>query len=619
MSLAQLAPELIDAIAAHLDVRWIDPYEEDPDYEYYTGEGEMPRYTDSTSYYHVSEDVVNLSSTCKRLRAVLARRVFGTVTVSHRPWRPERADSALLAVQRYGEHVRTLRFLGYLDSHSEDLTSGHGSLWSLTSSDKRWRGSQVGVDSDDDDSDRDGEDSEDEAKDDQPPVRDDQEEHEDAQDQEAYKPQPKLLRGSKSCDMRHVEKVLDTEERAREWGFIISQDPKVMLRDSARYLLKAGRGPHLMPNLERVVIRFDLSWFDTGSEMGTNYTQYGNGDQNHAFRFFTKFENDEDVKIQETRKAMRLFCAELYKALASSETPAPGLVLEQWPPRGVSTFLTDEWRAYLGKLEHFEVNLLHSESDEHPVARCNDEWPLTTLHSEAAYGQGVKNMGRWFFQHLANLKTLKFGFAVHGGLEREGGGREPDGWNCYIGFPWRGLGETEWMPALERVELVKVFVGQEIVDFVAGHKLLRTLILRDAKSPQCLDSTDEALMSWEAFFNEMLAVNQSSDSGISQFICTTTDWVTKELEKDMEMEEAEGLGGFGDVGKEVVRVAFANAEDEHGQNIASKVWGYGYINETGVFKHHCRRTIESFIEGKDQAAYEKFVESLASKRAGKRT
>ncbi|KAK4225162.1 hypothetical protein QBC38DRAFT_547031 [Podospora fimiseda] len=417
--------------------------------------------------------VINLSMSCKELREQLACHIFHTVRFSNDP---KISNSALIAAQKHGHHVRVLRFVGFAGEEDDNQQS--------------------------------------------------QNEH----------PRP------------------------------TNRD---VLPYSALILFEANAA--LLPNLETIVINFDHDYGEAD--------EYGP----HGPSIFINHESLADVRQREAKLTMCRLWANTYKALAANKG-TPNLVIESWSPRGVSTFQTKAWKAYMRRVKSLDITIV-----------C-ETLAFEFTNSLQGYGRDVGAMQQFFFQWLDLVTTLKVSMLWP---------VTPFGMNgkYHIPLPMRTNGS---MPVLGHLELKHVFISEDLLNLIIGHKEhLHTVVLHNAHS--ALAKYGECAtrgISWKDFFDCLtMALNQEGGLALTTFTFTSTAPLS---ETEAKTEK---------INYKSERAAIKKLRDQLQNDPSRRLFGYGDMGEiSGTFIHDIKTNQDSAIAGEDQTAYERFVKRLEVNR-----
>ncbi|KAK4458439.1 hypothetical protein QBC42DRAFT_314716 [Cladorrhinum samala] len=360
--------------------------------------------------------------------------------------------------------------------------------------------------------------------------------------------------------------------------------------------------PLRLPNLEKISIYFA---HDYDKVRGRNSPIGGKA----------IFENDEEQggagasrsrscweRVAEREERIPSVCGlwrNTYEALASAPRVRE-LVIENWSPRGVSVFASREWKEFLGKLERLEVRLAVSEPD-----KSRDG----AIMGYEGYKSDVARMGEFFFQHLREVKKLEIGigtkresddgrfmFGLAGKPYRYASGTRV--WKPFlVPLPFKDVGGggggggggeeggDESMPLLEELVLRNVFLSQDLVDFIVRCKMLRKVVLENAQafSHPWIGAITSVSLTWEGFFDAMcVGLDKHPDSALSELSFTT------------KTPRVHGL------------------VPPPSDRKTPRWFGYGWVD--ALFVADARTTEESGYAGKDQAAYDRFIEKLDEKR-----
>ena len=349
-----------------------------------------------------------------------------------------------------------------------------------------------------------------------------------------------------------------------------------ILPPSALILFEASTT--LLPSLEQFSIRFDHD-YDYSREFNCP----------HGACMFEESETWGMVHEREAKLTMCRLWANTYRALAGNKT-ATGLVIENWSPRGVSTFQTAEWRAYLGRLKTLDIR----------ITGARQAWSFS--NSMRGYVQDIAKMQGLFFEHLKTLQTLKLSiwpeipFGMHG--------------THHMPLPIRATGR---MPALQHIELENVFISSALVAFILGYKAhLRTVVLRNAQSAAA--EYGECAMrplSWSDFFDALSTGLMGEEKEEEQRESSTLTQLTFTSRAPLSETEAKS----GKINSKSERAAIKQVRKELRSDSRRRLFGYGDLQEYhGYFVHDVKTNQQSAISGTDQAAWDRLATKLDAKR-----
>jgi hypothetical protein len=347
-----------------------------------------------------------------------------------------------------------------------------------------------------------------------------------------------------------------------------------ILPPSAMILFEASTT--LLPSLEQFSISFDHD-YDYSSEF----------DCPHGVCMFQDSESWDMVRAREAKLTMCRLWANTYKALAGNKTVA-GLVIENWSPRAVSTFLAPEWRAYLGRLKTLDIR----------ITGARQAWSFT--NSMEGYVKDIARMQGFFFEHLSAIQTLKVSiwpeipFGMHG--------------RHHMPLPLRATGR---MPALQHLELENVFISSDLVAFILSYKAhLRTVVLRNAQSAAAeYGECARRPLPWCDFF-DALSAGLGEDSEEDDFALTQLTFTSP-----APLSETEAKSGR--INYKTERAAIKQVRAKLGSDPSSgrRLFGYGDLHEHhGYFISDVKTNQQSAISGTDQAAWDRLAAKLAVKR-----
>jgi hypothetical protein len=336
-----------------------------------------------------------------------------------------------------------------------------------------------------------------------------------------------------------------------------------------------GADTTLLPNLETFSINFD---HDYGEAL--EYSP-------HGAAMFHDRENWDSVHEREAKLTMCRLWANTYKALAASKTPPPGLVLENWSPRGVSTFQTPQWRAYLSRLKTLDLS----------ITAAAEAWHFS--NSMPGYAADVARMNGFFFTHLTSLHTLTLSTwpFIPLGIKHGNGHHLP--------LPLK----PTTLPALATLTLANIFISPDLVAFLLAHKpTLHTVTLQGAHSAatEFGESAAQPALSWAAFFDALAsALEDSPEMALANLVVTSPAPLS-------ETEAKTGKVRYKSERAAVRKVRDEIAADGTGRR---RLFGYGDLHRgNGYFVECVRTNQESAIEGVDQKAYDRLVGVLEGRR-----
>lgn len=325
----------------------------------------------------------------------------------------------------------------------------------------------------------------------------------------------------------------------------------------------------LLPNLDRFVIRFAHN-FDKIIEV------YGQDYERYQFYFF-----DQEIGISvsgrktvceplsEDNSNMLCLWANTYQALSTNWT-TPTLEIEQWPPHKSSTFDTEEWRAYLGRLERLEISILGLDNGV--------GWATSTC---TGYRDDIGKMKQYFFDYLSSVRTLKFTAAEVSKIGNTG--------NCHMDLPFG----VDTMPALENVELTNIFMGRQLLEFLKAHSAhLRTVVIDGSAATYDHETRGRDDLSWADFF---VLLAKTHFVVLSSFDLRTEappkNWRTSEfLESSQYVEELKAMYELQEKHPHLRLFEHSWVSDKYGDPMRDE-----------------KRYVRCFQDGRAQAAYERFM------------
>jgi hypothetical protein len=320
----------------------------------------------------------------------------------------------------------------------------------------------------------------------------------------------------------------------------------------------------VFPCLRRLIIefRFDRSeYYDmmvlTGSLMG-----------------FTQAETENEILEIEKNDGFRSLMKQSYTALArNTMTTVKHLELKKLIPRGCSAWGLAGFQSFLRGLSSFTISLRGGE-----CSTTEERINLT-----AAYGPFVSSLDEHFFQHLSEVKQLRFAATEDGVVGLQGGrGHAP--------LPLRG----HHMPKLLVLELEYVFVSSVLAEFIAAHnQSLQSVSLKDCYSGIGCSSAYNAL-TWGDFFSCIASRNSEC---LQEFIISPS-WFERVQPQEL---------GEKDYGYPIAMKA-KNLQKEFPDR---RFLMYGCISpDLGRLVPETENVIESFKSGQDHEGWQRLDHTI---------
>ena len=206
---------------------------------------------------------------------------------------------------------------------------------------------------------------------------------------------------------------------------------------------------------------FDFDGWD--SDMGSIYMH---GDP----------EDRDSIANSECEYLWRATMAQMWESVATNESLRK-VTIVNLPPRGTTTWFTEEWFTFLGQLVELSVNIWGGDNGA--------GW---TSNTTEGYLDFLTNMDSYFFRHTKSLRRL----SIIANSESP--------WGCE-GMRQAPLDlDPSDMPKLEYLYLENCFIDSAIVSFMQAHaKVLKQMHLQKCMAGRPSDIVDLTL-SWAEIF-----------------------------------------------------------------------------------------------------------------------
>ncbi|KAK1224896.1 hypothetical protein PQX77_012173 [Marasmius sp. AFHP31] len=320
----------------------------------------------------------------------------------------------------------------------------------------------------------------------------------------------------------------------------------------------------LLPNVTTLCLSFDFDFDTNGEEQDGNVWDDSNWitDDSTSIYVFTDAEAADDVKTKEAKYPWRALMAQTWSALCQNNSITK-LIVHDLIPRKTTTFDSDDWRDFLGRLDTLELRMWGGDNGA--------GWEVNTLEGYMAY---EARLGEYFFRHLNQVQKLLFVAYSRSpfGATEEG---EGDDVEHDVAFPLL----KEYLPRLRSLEVHNIFVSKRLADFVLG----KSETLHEVRLHDCHASTyDEEKISWATFFTYL-------DRNKCQL---------RKLHVTYEQGDAATIDKGSRPKKE-------NEED--------RVFSYGILDDKyGFFMADDEQICEKYEERRDLDAYRKLMELVSS-------
>jgi hypothetical protein len=273
-----------------------------------------------------------------------------------------------------------------------------------------------------------------------------------------------------------------------------------------------------------------------------------------------------EIVAAETSEVGRSLMNQTYKSLSrNANHQITALKLTDLQSVEVSTFSSETFHRFLQSIQKFELSTVGFENDYQPN--------IYDYHLHF-----VSRLGVFFFDHLYSVQE----FVLKA--------------NEYAPFGIMGWGHASFglsahqMPLLKHVHLEWIFICLELVDFLTSKSTtLESVSLHECRgaSSTNVNPEDENCMPWRVFFR---AISNAKPSRMRQFIVSPTNVAPEVLENKFFKAFVPEVEEMMQNNPERRMFRYSQADEK-----------YGWISEDEL-------TIESFLEGEDQEAYEELME-----------
>lgn len=226
---------------------------------------------------------------------------------------------------------------------------------------------------------------------------------------------------------------------------------------------------------------------------------------------------DDLVEKQEQEYQWRCVMSRIWRCL-STNVAVRSLAICALPPGPTSTWFTEDWKAFLGRLETISIDIWGGDNGV--------GWNSNTC---PGYLHFLNHLDKYFFNHAKSSRKLSI---------KADEGSPYGGVNEYFRHASLALGQMSQLPKLEELCLENCIVDFNLMKFIESHaEVLRELRLIDCMSCHQPDqpSVDWG-PSWAEFFSSVLKCSLSiSDIVISnKSIPLTTDEAFRPEHRDNE-------------------------------------------------------------------------------------
>ncbi|KAL0059905.1 hypothetical protein AAF712_013320 [Marasmius tenuissimus] len=248
----------------------------------------------------------------------------------------------------------------------------------------------------------------------------------------------------------------------------------------------------LLPKVTTLCLSFDFEFNYEGDELDEDEETNVWDDPNptspewsHNIYVFSEAETAEDVPKKEAKYPWRALMAQTWLALCQNKFITK-LIVRDLIPRKTTTFDTEDWRGFLGRLETLELS----------VWGDSQEIGLAILEG---YGDFVRKLDKYFLQHLTQVQRL----LLIAYPDCPFGRASEDLPNQDVTFLDWAL-SREHLPHLRLLELCNVCINKKLADFILSRSAtLHHVRLLDCHCESTSDFADAELISWAMFFTHI--------------------------------------------------------------------------------------------------------------------
>ncbi|KAL8389019.1 hypothetical protein RB595_008857 [Gaeumannomyces hyphopodioides] len=257
--------------------------------------------------------------------------------------------------------------------------------------------------------------------------------------------------------------------------------------------------------------------------------------------------------------------------------PITSLKLGNFPLHPSPVFASDDWRRFAGQVEDLEISIYGDDNNE-----------ISTIFQDLHFK---------FMQYL-NETIMKVWLSVRKVRFRAHSTAPASAWSW--DFPTQDmlLWEPSFMPRLENIEIENVFVTRQLLNFLIALRRARpvSLTLLEARGYWNRKHNTPHQISWADFFDSLAEI----DLGFSDFTLKTVGLT-------MDKDHSPSICRF------QVLERSAAARSKLASSPGLPIFPYFQIGELdGFICESGETTVEEFLRGEDQVAYERFVDKMAS-------
>ncbi|MCJ1247481.1 hypothetical protein MMC30_004695 [Trapelia coarctata] len=293
--------------------------------------------------------------------------------------------------------------------------------------------------------------------------------------------------------------------------------------------------------------------------------------KNWGFAFYSEMfdeeETEDEIQSAEENEGWRALMAKTFTALSLNDKPSiKTLEIKKLYPFEISTFRSETFHDFLGPLDRFDLSLFGGENGAGWCINCSN-----------GYLEFVSKLDTYFFDHLNNVTEFCLRAEETGPLGLSG--------RHHATLALR----ADQMPLLKSVSLENIFVSPELVDFLVGHtKTLERISLKDCFGG--INGETENGIHWEALFT---ALSDAKPEKLRQFDVLPLDPPYQNMYSHADLSETDG-----------VHLCRTMLE----QDPKRRLFPYKILDDKyGTLFHDEDQTLESFLEGDDQKAYDRLI------------
>jgi len=233
----------------------------------------------------------------------------------------------------------------------------------------------------------------------------------------------------------------------------------------------------VFPDVVHTVLS-DLTCFPHLKTLSIEFpVNFKRGDWSVYWAMFDEEETQDEVQTAEENEGWRALMAKTFDALSLNGKPSiKALEIRKLYPLEVSTFRSEAFHDFLGTLDRFDLSLFGGNNGAGWGINCPD-----------GYLEFVSKLDAYFFDHLTNVTEFRLRADATGPL----GDQHADAVLLWY-----------QMPMLKSVFLENIFVGQELIQFLAGNsKTLESISLHDCFG--FINGEAENGIFWEQLFTAL--------------------------------------------------------------------------------------------------------------------